>query len=566
MKKRLLLSVFVFLLPAMVTLAVAGQPANAPDRAQKDAAIDYVAGEVLVRFNPEVDTAQAASLAADHSLSAQECIASINLCRMQILDGTSEWDTVQRVGSDPRVLYVEPNYIDHVYGETLQVTETVDRVANDPMYGSQWHYQLINMPAAWNRITGQSSMVIAVVDTGVRFDHPDLAGRLSANGYDFVDLDNNPTDPSEGHGTHVAGTIAAATNNGVGVAGMTWRGTILPIRTLSASSGTHFNFSQGFRYAAGLLAAPDPVNPTPARVINYSAGGSDSATKKDAVAAVNAAGVVMVCSAGNTGGAIGYPGAYSPEYPMLVCVGSTGFGNGSPTLAYYSSRGPALNVVAPGGDMSVDSDGDGELDGVLSTTWDYASNSPVYEYWQGTSMAAPHVTGLTALLLGAGYPAAKVRARLQNTATDLGAAGFDNDYGWGLINAEQALGSVGKPDLMISYLQGLGASSRVSLGANKVVFRWRALNRARITSGPTIIKFWLSSNTLLEATDIYLGAKNVPELEGGVGTTLTKSSFSLLSPVDANVRWYVIGKVDSPNSVAESNEDNNVRAGQLTDL
>jgi serine protease len=308
------------------------------------------------------------------------------------------------------------------------------------MYGQQWHYPMINMPAAWDRTTGNSSLVIAVVDTGVRFDHPDLQNRLSPNGYDFIDNDNNPTDPNNGHGTHTSGTIGAATNNSVGVAGMTWSGTILPVRTLGTDGGTHFQFSQGFRYAAGLLSSPDPVNPTPAAAINYSGGGGDSTTKKDAVAAVNAANVVIVCSTGNNNGAVGFPAAYSLEYPYVIAVGATNYGNGSPTRAYYSNYGPSVNVVAPrGGDTTVDSDGDGNVDGVLSTAWNYGTNLPTYAYWMGTSMAAPHVTGLVALMLGQGYPADLVRTRLQDTATDLGSPGFDNEYGWGLINAELAL-------------------------------------------------------------------------------------------------------------------------------
>jgi serine protease len=398
-----------------------------------DSAPEYVPGEILVRLATGVDSEQTAGVGIDHSLSTLECIKSANLCRMRIEDGSAVWEVQQRLGKDARIRYAEPNYL-----------ERPSRAPRDPDYAEQWNYGLINMPQAWGKSVGDSSIVVAVVDTGVRFDHPDLAARLSIYGYDFVDNDGDPTDPEVGHGTHVAGTIAAATNNGTGVAGMTWRGRILPVRTMGKNGGDAFQFAKGLRYAAGLLKSPDPVNPTPAQVINYSAGGPHSQTKEDAVAAVNAAGVILVCAAGNTGGKIEYPAAYSRRYPLVICVGATNYGNGNPTRAPYSSKGKAMNVVAPGGDTSEDSDGDGHPDGVLSTTWDYGRNRPSYSFWQGTSMATPHVTGLAALMLARGCPARKVRTILQDTATDLGRPGFDNLYGYGLINAAEALDQVGK--------------------------------------------------------------------------------------------------------------------------
>jgi hypothetical protein len=556
------------------TVAFADQPAGSWEGLVSSGR-DHVPGEVLVRFNPGIDTTQADFPIMSARLSTLECIHTIRLCRMRVTDGSPVEEIASSALQDPRVAHAEPNFIDHPLGIPGPVL-TLDgpsREATDPLYSQQWHYRLINLPEAWNKTTGKSSLVIAVVDTGVRFDHPDLGPRLSANGWDFVDNDNNPNDNDlayigRGHGTHVSGTIGAVTNNGLGVAGVTWKNPILPIRTLGTGGGTHFQFAQGFLYAAGLLVAPDPVNPTPARVINYSGGGDNSTTKQQAVAAVNAAGVVMVVAAGNngeSGGAIDYPGAYSADYPMVICVGATNYGNGHPKRAPYSSFGPTLNVMAPGGNTAEDSDHDGNPDGVLSTAWNFGTSSPNYQFWQGTSMATPHVTGVAALLLGRGCPASTIRPLLQRTATDLGSPGFDNKYGYGLINAEAAVDLAGR-DLYIRSLVGLGATSRTELANGNVVFKWRVKNKGCATAKATTIKFWLSSDTKSGADDIYLGAKSVPSLKGDSSTTLNQVSFTLKTKVDANQRWYVIGKVDPKNVVSEINEANNQKAGRLTDM
>jgi subtilisin family serine protease len=412
----------------------------------------YVPGEVLVKFKADVDSAMAADVATDHNCSVEESIKTIRLYRLKINDQRGVWDVAAEFEADPNVEYAEPNFIDepvvnHDYDQS-QPGDVPAIMPLDPMYNDQWHYPLINMPDAWNVNTGGRGVVIAaVVDTGVRFDHPDLSARLSANGYDFIDLDNDPTDPGSGaplysHGTHVAGTMGAATNNDTGVSGMTWNGDILPVRAL----GSHFEMAQGFRYAAGLLVAPDPVNPTPVGVLNYSGGGSHSSTKEQGVADCNAAGVIMVCAAGNDyGGPVIYPAAYSATYDKVIAVAATDYNyGGSPQRAPYSNIGTEINVAAPGGDTDVDTDGDGNVDGILSTAWNYDTSSPTYEFWQGTSMASPHVAGLVALMLEQGVNPDSVRTILQNTAVDLGTAGFDNEFGHGLIDAKAALDAVPK--------------------------------------------------------------------------------------------------------------------------
>jgi hypothetical protein len=223
-----------------------------------------------------------------------------------------------------------------------------------------------------------------------------------------------------------------------------------------------------------------------------------------------------------------------------------------------------MNVVAPGGDPWKDSDQDGYVDGVLSTFWNFATNSPEYAYAVGTSQATPHVTGVAALLLGRGCPAGRIRTILENTATDLGPPGFDNQYGHGLINAEAAVNAAAR-DLYIQTLRGLGATSRIQLKNRKVVFTWRVKNTGCVATKATSIKFWLSADTHLGADDIPLGKRSVMALTGGSSTPLTQATLSLSEAVNANQRWYVIGQVDPGNLVGEANEGNNERKGRLTD-
>jgi hypothetical protein len=249
----------------------------------------------------------------------------------------------------------------------------------------------------------------------------------------------------------------------------------------------------------------------------------------------------------------------------VICVGATNCGNGHPTRAYYSSTGPTINVVAPGGDTSEDSDNDGHVDGVLSTTWKFGSGTPTYQFWAGTSMATPHVTGVAALLLGSGCPASRIRPILQSTATDLGPAGFDNRYGHGLINAEAALNLAAR-DLSVRSLAGIGATSRRELANDRALFKWRVKNKGCASTAKTRIKFWLSADRQLGTDDIYLGAKAVPGLKGATATQLKQASFALKTKVDPNQRWYVIAKVNSEGTMSEASMKNNQRVCRLTDL
>ena len=338
----------------------------------------------------------------------------------------------------------EPNDI-------LQAFKTPD----DTYYGSQWHYPLINLPEAWNNTNlsagGTQSVTVAVLDTGVIMNHPDLSANISSKGYDFISdparaldgngIDGDPNDPgdqSQGgstfHGTHVAGTIAAVTNNGKGTAGASWNSRILPVRVLGKnSSGTSYDILQGVRYAAGLENDSGTSLDPAADIINLSFGGSFfSQAAQNVYTQARNNGVILISAAGNTGNDTpSYPAAYDG-------VISTSAVNINAEIAPYSSFGSSIDVAAPGGDFSTIN---GYKDGVLSTCGDDSSDSvaPVYKFLQGTSMASAHLAGVAALMEAnqANLTPDELDQwiRSGDITRDLGEAGRDDYYGYGLIDA-----------------------------------------------------------------------------------------------------------------------------------
>ncbi len=351
------------------------------------------------------------------------------------------------------VLYAEPNYIQRTLRTPL-----------DAEYGKQWHYRMINLPSAWDVTSGSASVVVAVVDTGVLFNHPDLAGQFSSDGYDFIRDDNsanddepgidaNPSDPGDApgefstssfHGTHVAGTVAAATDfvtAAPGGAGVAPGARIMPLRVLGRGGmGTLYDINQALLYAAGLPNDSGTVPAQKADVINLSLGGGGySQMTQEVLNQVRAAGGIVVAAAGNEASATpGYPASYEG----VISVSAVDL-NAAP--APYSNFGAYVDVAAPGGDTGRDLNGDGNPDGVLSSAGDDSGGGIVYNYkfYQGTSMATPHVAGVIALMksvYGALTPAQVDNLLATGRMTrDLGAAGRDDRYGYGLIDAAKAV-------------------------------------------------------------------------------------------------------------------------------
>jgi len=334
---------------------------------------------------------------------------------------------------------------------------------NDQYYGLQWHYPLINLPQAWDIETGTTkSVTVAVVDTGVFLAHPDLGASLVA-GYDFISnptiandgdgIDANPDDPGDGliagsssfHGTHVAGTVAAASDNTNGVAGVSWGADIMPIRVLGVGGGTTYDILQGNFYAAGLPNDSNSVPGTPADIINMSLGCLNcySQTEQDAYTQIRNAGVIIIAAAGNENtSAPGYPASYAG----VVSVSAVDY---LKQRAPYSNYGATVDVAAPGGNMAIDLSGDGYPDGVLSTHVDESTGTrqASYNFLQGTSMAAPHMAGVVALMESIAPVDVTPDAldgwlqsgSITEDVAGNGAATRDDVYGWGLIDAAKAV-------------------------------------------------------------------------------------------------------------------------------
>jgi serine protease len=300
---------------------------------------------------------------------------------------------------------------------------------NDACYKYQWHMRQLGMPDAWKRGNGKG-VVVAVIDTGVS-KVADLADTKFVAGYNFVANNDNAAD-DHGHGTHVAGTIAQSTNNKVGVAGVAYGATIMPLKVLSArGSGSVGGITQAIRWAADHGAS----------VINMSLGGPmKMGAMASAVKYARDKGVVVIAAAGNDGrGRVGYPAAY----PGVVAVASTQFDE---TTTFYSNWGKEIDVAAPGGNTRVDQNGDGKPDGVLQHTIVPGNTSQTdYLWFMGTSMASPHTAGVAALIMGAGVkkPDA-VEEILLGTARKPKAGNqvagrVDDHYGAGIVDASAAL-------------------------------------------------------------------------------------------------------------------------------
>src|SRR5215208_3472281 len=411
-------------------------------------AASYVPGQVIVKYR--------SGTAAPVRERLEDLSATVTRRRLPggseqlaIEDGATVSSTVERLRKDPNVAYAVPNFRAHAA-----------EVPNDPGLRRQWNFLDefgIGMEEAWSLAIqrgapGGRGAVVALLDSGVAYERrgryrraPDLRRSTFVRGYDFVGHDRHPDDVF-GHGTHVAGTIAQTTNNNLGTAGIAYRARIMPLRVLDwKGSGDSVAISRAIRYAARHRV--DVINlslefPSEVR----------AAEIPDVLAALRYArqkGVTVVAAAGNQAdGAVAYPARAG----SVIAVGAT-TANGCE--AEYSNAGDDLDVVAPGGGIDAPND---------DNPWDAAHCRPdepgrsIFQQtftrgvthfglpggYEGTSMASPHVSGIIALLmatkrLGAHPSPALVEAHLEQTASDIGPPGFDDRYGWGLVNAAAAL-------------------------------------------------------------------------------------------------------------------------------
>ena len=359
-------------------------------------AADFVPGRVLVK---PADGADEAAVQGSLKAAGAREIGRVPQIGVRILQvpAQAEARVIAALSNNPNIEFAEPDYIANII-----------LTPNDPYYSAyQWHLPKVSAPSAWDTTTGSSAVTVAVVDSGVQANHPDLVGRVLA-GYDFVNNDSDPADDN-GHGTAVAGVAAAKGNDGIGVAGAAWNVAILPVKTMNASgSGSHSAIANGINYSADRGA----------KIINLSLGGTtSSSTLQNAVSYAWNKGSLLVAAAGNNGSSTT---VYPAAYPNVVAVSAT---TSADTLASFSSYGSFVDLSAPGQD--------------ITTTWIGSS----YVTISGTSFSSPLTAGVAALALSRN-PAlsnAQISSLLTGNTDDLGAVGYDTFFGSGRLNAAKVV-------------------------------------------------------------------------------------------------------------------------------
>ena len=418
MKKSLIILIVVLFVLSICTSAAFGLEA-------KSVEARMAPGEVLVKYREEASGGKLGPLLRSVGASVEKKLLFPDTALLK-LKGMSIDDALEELRSSPLVEYASPNYI-----------RGINHVPNDPDFNKQWNLEDaaqggdINMVQAWDIEKGGSpSIVVAVIDSGVAYrtgggftQCPDLAGTNFVQGYDFINSDAFPDDDN-GHGTHVCGTIAQSTDNDLYVAGIAFNCSIMPLKVMDRTgSGSDADIIGAIEYAAD----------NGAHVINMSFGGPDPNPFLEA--AVNYAafrGLVICASTGNDDHEqVAYPAAY----PGCIAVGAT---NRSRQRASYSNYGSEIDVVAPGGE--------GPSDWIYQVTYKttgfHGSGFDLMGY-DGTSMACPHVAGVAALVKSHNptWTGTEIRAATESTCHDLGPAGWDEETGYGLIDAAAALGA-----------------------------------------------------------------------------------------------------------------------------
>ena len=454
----------------LVPLAASGSPA------------EFVPGEILVKFKSQVTLVEKPGIQTSTNLGSLNTLmesqgiqsaepvfkdatkpgvgargtingelqAAPDLSTIYILHLPAQNDvlaTVEAFQADPNVEYAEPNYIAHL-------TDT----PNDPGYSQQWGLLAVHAEEAWTITKGSPAVTIAILDTGVDMNHPDLVGKFwmnpgeipgngidddgngyidDVNGYDFVNLDNNPQDDN-GHGTHVAGIAAASTNNGVGVAGVCWNCKIMPLKVMQSSGrGSYSDIAAAVNYARNKGA----------KVINMSLGGyADSAVLRDALAAAYPTSV-LVAAAGNDDLPINVTPFFPAAYSFVIGVEATDPDGNYASFSNYDDDGPTYSRYNEGYNYAIRAPGNSIYSSMLDDT--YASLS-------GTSMAAPMVAGAAGLLVSQNptWSKEKIRAQLVQSATGVG------DNSTGLLNIYSALTFTPSPVIKLvtgSMIVGDGA-------------------------------------------------------------------------------------------------------------
>jgi subtilisin family serine protease len=357
---------------------------------------------LLVKFKREVSASERKAALAEHGATLRHGVEGTRFSLVAVGDAEQARGALAR---DPRVATVELNHVRYALA-----------TPNDPRFATDQQYLLpLRLPSAWDVAHGSTGVKIAIADTGVDLDHPDLAKRILP-GYDFVNGDAVAQD-DEGHGTMVAGIAAAETNNGIGIAGVAWNASIMPVKVLDATgAGSDFDIANGITWAAD----------NGAQVINLSLGGPwSSQTLYDAIAYARGKGAVVVAAAGNDGApSFSYPAAYAD-----VAVAAT---DAAGDAAWFSNSGFWVDLSAPGIDVT--------------STALAAGPAEAYAKGSGTSFASPIVAGIAALVRAQNPELGQAQVVKQVLrGWDRGPRGLDPYYGLGLADSYAALGGAFRP-------------------------------------------------------------------------------------------------------------------------
>ena len=357
---------------------------------------------ILIKFKDASSSAAQEKILSKHNLKEKSELKDIKVKIVSVSNDDTIEEVIQRlkIQDDEKIEFAEPDFIAHSL-----------TTPNDPYYPSQWHLAKISASDAWTISTGKPDVVIAVIDSGADPAHPDLLSKLIP-GWNFLNGTSNTKDSGAngGHGTAVAGTAAAAANNGIGVSGVSWNNAIMPLEVLNSSD---------FAYYSDIANALAYAVEHGAKVVNISIGGSsDSLTMQNAINNAWNKGLVIVASAGNGGNS-------SPVYPAadqnVLAVSATN--DNTDNMASFSTYGNFIDMAAPGNNILTTNNGGG------------------YGYWYGTSFASPIVAGLAAMIFSENPSLnnTQVVNLLEQNADDLGTPGWDQYYGYGRVNAYRAL-------------------------------------------------------------------------------------------------------------------------------
>ncbi|UCC41178.1 MAG: peptidase S8 [Candidatus Aminicenantes bacterium] len=385
----------------------------------------YAPDQILVKFKASISEQNIKATIAAYQTKKIKRIPRINIYQLQIPKGENVEDVLYVMSRNPDIEYATPNYIAYI-----AVTP------NDTFF--DWQYALYNSSqtigvpgspqgkeradikatSAWGETKGDEEVLIAVLDTGVDLEHPDLKNKIYSSGRDFVNEDFDATDDN-GHGTHVAGIAAAETNNNEGIAGVAWNCKILPIKVIEADGEGYYSW-----IIEGIIWAVD----NGADVINISAGGDvHEQSLQGAVQYAFNNGVIVAAASGNDGSSVLYPAAYD-DYCLAVAASDY-----NDLIPDWSNFGPEIDVAAPGE----------RIIGPVPT-WFWGPDSIPYAYGFGTSLSTPHVAGLSALLksIKPWLTASEIMNIIRYSADDINESeypGTDDFIGYGRINMEKAL-------------------------------------------------------------------------------------------------------------------------------